>query len=248
MPACRQLHLVSALGWRSLATVAERATPPLQLGQTKHAEPIGRSALGSVLFALVLFTIAQAQSYKTLVFWTRDRTDRTLLGFEIPPDWFASLACVLVLILLPLVPPAKVIVGGESRETSGPRRIAIGLVSVALAFTTMTGAALLNTDGARANILWLCACYATLEIGEVLIYPSGQTLISALAPGRSVASTHGLWQVTLAAGFWLGGEAGSLWGRIPAPMFFAMLAVLSLGAAAWIIARSRRIRSCLQGQ
>lgn len=134
--------IVGALGWRSLATQVPRVSQPQrQNGQTKHGKSTVATALGSVLFALMLFMTVQTQSYKTLLFWARDRTDRTVLGFEIPPDWFASLACVLVLIMLPLVPPAKASAEGASRETAGYRRIAIGFTS---------GPCIRNDDGGSA--------------------------------------------------------------------------------------------------
>lgn len=225
--------LVCVLGWRTLRRAAGVSTEA-------HAAPAAASArkhLGAslVLFVgLVVFLALLSQTGSTLLLWARDSTRREALGYVFPPDWFASLACVLALLLLAVLPLVLRALARVGVDASPPRLLLAGLVATASGFVLMTAIAALTPEGARASALGLSACYVVLEIGEVTIAPAGMSLLSKLAPARWTASAAAGWFVASALGQWLGGELASLWGRWAPVRYFALLALLGLATVVLI--------------
>ena len=160
---------------------------------------------------MMIFTIGVGQVEGSLFLWAQDRTDRILLGFELPAAWFVGLPPLLVLLLAPaqLARLPRI-----QRRISTPRLIAWGLVSVVLAFAVLIPPALLSpSPDHRVSTLWLIACMTLLLIGELLVAPLGLSLLLRLAPPRFVGVVVGVWYVAGALGCWLAGEIGAVWMR-----------------------------------
>lgn len=176
-------------------------TPPLALSSRQRVQRIAALTL-----AMLLFAVGFGQVEGSLLLWARDRTDRLLLGFEIPAAWFVGLPALLVLLL---APAQLALLPRLQQTTTTPRLIAWGLVAVALAFAVLLPPALLF-PGQRVSMLWLLASMTLLVTGELLISPLGLSLLLRLAPPRFVGVVLGVWYVAGALGCWLAGELGAL--------------------------------------
>lgn len=164
-------------------------------------------AIGAMTLAMLLYTIGFGQVEGSLFLWAQDRTDRLLLGLEIPAAWFVGLPAFLVLVLAPV---QLVLLPQIQRTASTQRLVACGLVAVALAFTVLILPALWS-PGQRVSMLWLVASMTLLVIGELLVAPLGLSMILRLAPPRYVGVAVGAWYVAGALGYWLAGEIGAAW-------------------------------------
>ena len=179
------------------------------------AAPIELSArqrikiIAALTLAMMLFTVGFGQVEGALFLWAQDRTDRMLLGFELPAAWFVGLPALLVLLL---APAQLVLLPRIQHRVSTPRLIAWGLVAVVLAFAVLIPPALLCPNH-RVSMLWLIACMTLLVIGELLVAPLGLSLLLRLAPQRFVGVVVGVWYVAGALGCWLAGEIGAVWVR-----------------------------------
>ena len=179
------------------------------------AAPIELSArqrikiIAALTLAMMIFTIGFGQVEGALFLWAQDRTDRMLLGFELPAAWFVGLPALLVLLL---APAQLALLPRIQHRVSTPRLIAWGLVAVVLAFAVLIPPALLS-NGHRVSMLWLIACMTLLVIGELLVAPLGLSLLLRLAPPRFVGVVVGVWYVAGALGCWLAGEIGAVWMR-----------------------------------
>jgi POT family proton-dependent oligopeptide transporter len=158
---------------------------------------------------MMIFTVGFGQVEGALFLWAQDRTDRMLLGFELPAAWFVGLPALLVLLL---APAQLALLPRIQHRVSTPRLIAWGLVAVVLAFAVLIPPALLS-NGHRVSMLWLIACMTLLVIGELLVAPLGLSLLLRLAPPRFVGVVVGAWYVAGALGCWLAGEIGAVWMR-----------------------------------
>jgi MFS family permease len=114
-------------------------------------------------------------------------------------------------------------------------------VVTAAAFALMTAAGLNGGDLGRVSGAWLVGCYVLLSLAEILLAPLGMSLILRLAPKEKSAQAVGLWFAGCAIGNGLAGALGLLWDRWPHHRYFALLAVLSLGAAAVLLPRRRQL-------
>lgn len=175
--------------------------PPLTLSSRQRVQRIAALTL-----AMLLFAVGFGQVEGSLLLWARDRTDRFLLGFEIPAAWFVGLPALLVLLL---APAQLALLPRLQQTTTTPRLVAWGLVAVALAFAVLLPPALL-LPGQRVSMLWLLAAMTLLVTGELLISPLGLSLLLRLAPPRFVGVVLGVWYVAGALGCWLAGELGAL--------------------------------------
>jgi POT family proton-dependent oligopeptide transporter len=65
------------------------------------------------------------------------------------------------------------------------------------------------------------------------------SLVTQLAPPNRAGQAIGLWFAAAAIGNVIAGLLGLLWGRLPHHQYFALLALLSLVAAAVLLSRLR---------
>ena len=194
---------VLLLRHKQLAFSTPAVTPPMALSSQQRAQRIAALTL-----AMLLFAVGFGQVEGSLLLWARDRTDRVLLGFEIPAAWFVGLPALLVLIL---APAQLALLPRLQQRTSPPRLIAWGLVAVVLAFAVLIPPTLLY-PGQRVSMLWLLTSMTLLVTGELLVSPLSLSLLLRLAPPRFVGVVLGVWYVAGALGCWLAGELGALWG------------------------------------
>ncbi len=197
-------------------------------------------AIGAVAQVALLWAVAYGQVDGTLLLWARDRTRRSLLGFELPASAFASVPPLLVLVMAPLWALAD-----RSRQTGAALpKILAGLVCTSLGLgLLMIGAA--RSGESAVSALWLLGCLALLTVGELLVGPLTQTLIGRLAPKRMVGLTCALWYAATAIGFFGAGRVGALGQRCSPSKFFAFLALVPLLAGSLLLAQGRYLRVAL---
>ena len=88
---------------------------------------------------------------------------------------------------------------------------------------------------------WLVGCYALLSLAEILLAPLGVSLVTQLAPRHKTAQAVGLWFAGSATGNGLAAVLGLCWDRWPHHRYFAVLAAVSLAAAAPLLSRRRHL-------
>ncbi len=105
-----------------------------------------------------------------------------------------------------------------------------------LAFAGLKGG-----DAGRVSPAWLTCCYLLLSVAELLLSPLGMSLVTRIAPPDRTSQAVGLWFAAAAVGNALAGVVGLAWGRWPHHRYFALLALLSIGAAALLRSRLRHM-------
>lgn len=165
--------------------------------------------IGLLTLAMMLYAIGCGQVEGSLLLWAQDRTDRTLLGFEIPAAWFVGLPAFLVLALAPM---QLMLLPRIQRRMDTRRLIVWGLVALALAFAVLVPPSLWSA-GHRVSMAWLLASIALLVVGELLVAPLGLSMLLRLTPPRLVGVAVGAWYGSGALGYWLAGEMGAVWLR-----------------------------------
>ena len=163
--------------------------------------------------AMMVYTIGFGQVEGSLFLWAQDRTDRVLLGFEVPASWFVGLPALLILLLAPV---QLAVLPAIQRLASTPRLVAWGVVAIGFAFAVLVPPAIWS-DSHRVSMLWLIACMTLLTIGEQLVAPLGLAMLLRLTPPRFIGVVFGTWYVAGALGYWLSGELGAKWMRLAGP-------------------------------
>jgi POT family proton-dependent oligopeptide transporter len=227
------------------------AMPRLRVRATNgHSSPTQAAPAhaGSIRAVWLLCSVAvvfwltsqQAGSSLTVFAAMRTKLQVTALGrsFQLGPGHFASLHGLMVLALLLTF---LALPGRQHRPTSTAGKMLWGYVATAGAFALMTAAGLRGGDSGRVSGAWLVGCFALLSLAELLLAPLGVSLITQLAPKGKTAQAVGLWFAGSAVGNGLAGALGLCWDHWPHHRYFALLALLSLGAAAVLLPRCRQL-------
>lgn len=217
-------------------TPIHAATPPSKLDSHRPHQ----LALLGVLLALSMLGLAFSQSAGTLLIWARDHTRRNICSFQIPPDLFASVPSLIVILLTPVLSAVWRWMQRHNREPSDPLKLRIGLLLMAAGYGVMALAAFISDDH-PVSALWLLGGKLGLTIGEMLVLPSGLALAATTVPSHRAGFTLGLSFAAQALGFWLGGLAGNYWDRTTPTSYFAALTTGALVAAGlcWFLVQRR---------
>jgi len=192
-------------------------------------------ALLVLLFIVMLFSVAYGQSGGALLFFARDHVDRRVLGWVIPPDFFASIPAALVLILTALQQVVWRTLLRRRRVPTPTTTLLWGMLASSVAFGLLAAVAAAYRGESSAPLpppllgaLWIVAALTLLTVGEVLVVPVAMALISQFAPAGQGALAQGLLSAALALGLALAGEAGRFLEQWGAPSFFAATAAVPL--------------------
>ncbi len=197
----------------------------------------------------VIYWLTAQQAGSSLVIFAEQNTQqRLLIGSShiiVGAGHFASLHSLLVLALLPFLMGGTSLLRRRGWEPSTPAKMCWGYVATAAAFLAMAGACLRGGDGGRVSVGWLTGCYVFLSVAELLLSPLGLSLLTRLSPPRRTSQTVGLWFAAVAVGNILAGLLGFAWVRWAHHRYFSLLVLLSLGAAALLLKRLRRLEAAI---
>ncbi len=145
----------------------------------------------AVLFAFtIMFWAAYEQKGASLNLFAKSLVSTNLFGWEFPASWLQSLTPCYVILLAPVF--ARLWIRMGDRQPPSPRKFALGLAAIGVAFCILTGASALTAQG-RISPLWLAGVYLFDVIGELCLSPVGLSTVTKLAPARFVGLMMGLW-------------------------------------------------------
>jgi POT family proton-dependent oligopeptide transporter len=208
----------------------------------------GLYALALLFIPVSLFWATYEQQGNTIALWAADFTDRTInLGIwrgEIPAEYFQSLNPFMIFAFTPLAVGLWARQAQRGSEPSTVVKMALGCFGVALANLIMVAAASLAGEH-RASWLWLIGYFLAVTAGELYLSPIGLSLVTKVAPARSLSMIMGLWLATNFVGNFISGWLGSLWSSLAKPDFFLMIAVIAAAAGLAIMLVARPLARAL---
>ena len=153
-----------------------------------------------VIFIFFLFTIlfwgAYEQKGASLNLFADRLVRNQVFGMSFPVPFLQSLTGTFVIILAPVFSWLWIRMG--DRQPSSPRKFALGLMFIGLAFMLLVPASLF-TAGGKVSVWWLVALYFLAVCGEMCLSPVGLSTVTKLAPIKLVGIMMGIW--FLAASF-----------------------------------------------
>jgi POT family proton-dependent oligopeptide transporter len=153
-----------------------------------------------VIFIFFLFTIlfwgAYEQKGASLNLFADRLVRNEIFGMSFPVPFLQSLTGTFVIILAPVFSWLWIRMG--ERQPSSPRKFALGLAFIGLAFMLLVPASLFTAEG-KVSVWWLVALYFLAVCGEMCLSPVGLSTVTKLAPVKLVGIMMGIW--FLAASF-----------------------------------------------
>jgi POT family proton-dependent oligopeptide transporter len=205
------LGLIVFLGRRrrDLGTIGQEpvAAPHTPRAPLLPAERRRLWAIGMLAPFSIVFWIAYAQIDGMLHLHVYNRTDRWVLGFEVPANWLLSLAAFYVVLLGPLFAWAWVRLEQAGRMPSTATKFSFGLGVTAASFLIVllavaeAGAA---PDG-KGSLQWLVVAYLLLVVGEMCIGPVAFAAVTRWSPPPLASLSIGAWFLSDAVANYGGG-------------------------------------------
>ncbi|WP_105283515.1 dipeptide/tripeptide permease DtpB [Escherichia fergusonii] len=159
-----------------------------------------------LMLEAVVFYILYAQMPTSLNFFTINNVHHEILGFSINPVSFQALNPFWVVVASPVLAAIYTRLGSKGKDLSMPMKFTLGMFMCSLGFLTAAAAGMWFADAQGLTSPWfIVLVYLFQSLGELLISALGLAMVAALVPQHLMGFIIGMWFLTQAAAFLLGG-------------------------------------------
>ena len=162
-----------------------------------------------VSFLLVIvFWGAFEQAGGLMNIYASEKTNRMLMGWEIPASWFQSLNAMFIIFLGTSVAAYWARRKLKGKVSSSLFKMIVGLIIMGTGFFFMTAAAAQYETNGSSAMYWLVLAYLFHTIGELSISPVALSYITKLAPLKYASLMMGVYFAMTGFGNKLAGLLG----------------------------------------
>ena len=186
-------------GQKYLVGVGElkkRSTKEKKELQQKKLTPIEKDRVKVLLISfmmIIIFWGAFEQAGGLMNLYAKQKTDRMLMGFEIPASWFQALNAFFIITLAVFVGGIWMRIKSKGKEASAIFKIAVGIMIMGFGFLFMRFAASEYEFMDYSSMHWLVLAYLFHTVGELCASPVSLSYITKLAPEKYAALMMGLY-------------------------------------------------------
>ncbi|GAA3726224.1 peptide MFS transporter [Flavobacterium ginsengisoli] len=163
-----------------------------------------------VSFFIIFFWAAFEQAGSSLTFIADNQTDRHFFGWAMPPSMVQIFNGMFVVFL---AVPFSILwdtLRAKGKEPISPVKLAAGLVIISMSFLMIaTQVSYIGTSGLLL-VKWLILLYFLNTCAELCLSPIGLSLVGKLSPKRFASLLYGVFFLSNASGYALGGTLGSI--------------------------------------
>ena len=142
---------------------------------------------------VIIFWGAFEQAGGLMNLYTDTKTDRMLLGWEIPTVMFQSLNAGFIILFATLVASIWAKRKLKGKEASSLFKMALGIIIMGFGFLFMVFAAMEFEKSGTSSMIWLVLAYLFHTIGELCISPVALSFITKLAPVKYASLMMGVY-------------------------------------------------------
>ncbi len=157
---------------------------------------------------VIVFWGAFEQAGGLMNIYTSEKTNRMLMGWEVPASWFQSLNSMFIILLGTLVASFWAKRKLEGKEASSLFKMIIGLIIMGTGFFFMTAAAAQYQAVGSSAMYWLVLAYLFHTVGELCLSPVALSYITKLAPVKYASLMMGIYFAMTGFGNKLAGLLG----------------------------------------
>jgi POT family proton-dependent oligopeptide transporter len=172
------------------------------------------------------------------------------------PQKFQHFNPFFIVALTPLIVGYFGYLNRKGKEPSAPKKIGIGMIITAIAYTIMIIASLqlrgydpgiIGEVRAPEQVLispyWLISTYFMLTIAELFLSPMGISFVSRVAPPKYKGLMQGGWLAATAIGNYAVGILGLFWDKLPLWAFWSILVICCALSATFIFSILKRLEA-----
>lgn len=154
-----------------------------------------------VLFIFnILFWMFFEQAGSSFNFLAENIVNRNLGGWEFPVGWFQSINPIAIIIFAPMITLLWAWLDKRKKEPSVPRKFGLGLILNGLSFTVLMFALSSLVVNGQIPFWPLVLTYMIQTLGELCLSPIGLSMVTKLAPSKSVGLAMGGWFLSVSVG------------------------------------------------
>ncbi|MHC0439946.1 peptide MFS transporter [Flavobacterium sp. 3-210] len=163
-----------------------------------------------VSFFIIFFWAAFEQAGSSLTFIADNQTDRHFFGWEMPPSMVQIFNGLFVVVMAVPFSILWDFLRARDKEPISPVKLAAGLVIISISFFMIaTQVSYIGTTGLLL-VKWLILLYFLNTCAELCLSPIGLSLVGKLSPKRFASLLYGVFFLSNASGYALGGTLGSI--------------------------------------
>lgn len=165
---------------------------------------------------IIAFFAAFEQAGGLMNIYASEKTDRMLMGWQVPATWFQSLNSFFIITLGIGVAAFWAKRKLKGTEASSLYKMIIGLGLVGLGFLFMSAAASEYDSSGSSMMIWLVLAYLFHTVGELCLSPVSLSFVTKLAPAKYASIMMGIYFATTGLGnkaAGLLGESSSVFGE-----------------------------------
>ena len=189
--------------------------------------------------AATLFWSEFEQAGSTLNLFADRATRTSILGWTFPSSYFQSVQPLFIITFAPVFAWVWMRLGRH--EPSSPTKFGLGLLFVGSGFGLLVVASTLAAGGVKVSPAWLILAYLLNTLGELSLSPVGLSAMTKLTPVRVAGLMMGVWFLALSMGNFIGGRLASLYGSMPLPALFGIVASVGIGGGIVMLLVARPI-------
>ncbi|AUP78582.1 peptide MFS transporter [Flavivirga eckloniae] len=192
------------------------------LGKSKKAEdqeaykrPLTKIEKDRVIVLLISFLLIIAffsafeQAGGLMNIYAKEKTNRMLMGWEVPATWFQSLNSFFIITLGVAVAAFWAKRQLKGTEASSLFKMIVGLGITGIGFLFMSAAATEYDTAGSSMMIWLVLAYLFHTVGELCLSPVSLSFVTKLAPAKYASIMMGIYFATTG----LGNKAAGLLGE-----------------------------------
>jgi POT family proton-dependent oligopeptide transporter len=150
------------------------------------------------------------QTYTSLMLYADRNMNKEFLGITIDAEFTQFFNPFFIVLFSPILSRLWIILHKKKRNPSTPTKFSFGVLFMALGFFFLgLGGVCFGRNGETSSY-WLMGSYLLQTIGELLLSPIGLSMITTLSPKHLVGMMMGVWFLTQAAAFAIGGGLATL--------------------------------------
>ena len=140
--------------------------------------------------------------------YTESKTNRILLGWEVPTAFFQGINAGFIILFAVIIANIWARRKLKNREATSLFKMATGIVIMGVGFFFMVGASLQFESTGSSAMYWLVLAYLFHTIGELCLSPVALSFITKLAPTKYAALMMGVFWAATGLGNKVAGVVG----------------------------------------
>ncbi|MEM7085087.1 MAG: peptide MFS transporter [Bacteroidota bacterium] len=196
---------------------------------------------------VIVFWGAFEQAGGLMNIYASEKTNRMLMGWEVPASWFQSLNAMFIIFLGTSVAAYWAMRKLKGKVSTSLFKMILGLIIMGAGFFFMTAAAGQYESAGSSAMYWLVLAYLFHTVGELCISPVALSYITKLAPLKYASIMMGVYFAMTGFGNKLAGLLGEASEKLGEFTIFTGIAVFCVGFGLLVMLFRKKLEALTHG-